>query len=82
MPPKDDVADIRNVYDVMTPDEIRGSETKRLLEYIMQTPERDGGRMGIDVWMSNLCLSSHQRMFNHPQSQPAPLLLVSSHKSW
>ena len=38
MLPKDDVADMRDAYDVMTPDETRESETKRLKYIIMQTP--------------------------------------------
>ncbi|RUS26986.1 hypothetical protein BC938DRAFT_483861 [Jimgerdemannia flammicorona] len=36
--PEDDVADMRDVFDVMTPEEIRRTKVKRVLEYVMQSP--------------------------------------------
>ncbi|RUS31838.1 hypothetical protein BC938DRAFT_476946, partial [Jimgerdemannia flammicorona] len=36
--PEDDVADMRDVFDVMTPEEVRRIKVKRVLEYVMQSP--------------------------------------------
>jgi len=51
MLPEDDVADMRDVFDVMTPKEIREWQLRRVLDFAMQTPAMQSS-MKAEDWRS------------------------------
>lgn len=49
MMPKDDVADMRDVFDTMSPEQIRDWKTKKVIQSLMKTPAIQSSIMG-DEW--------------------------------